>query len=65
MEFKVDANGVKMKKVRWAVKTRRGKSKKWKSRWVPVRQGATVKTDAAKVGSGQVQIKTAKKEARS
>lgn len=61
MEFKVDANGVKMKKVRWSVGKRRGKSKKWKSRWVPVRIGATVKTDAAKVGSGQVQAKTAKK----
>lgn len=48
MEFKVDANGVKLKKVRWSVGKRRGKSKKWKSRWVPVRQGATVKTDAAK-----------------
>lgn len=48
MEFKVDANGVKLKKVRWSVGKRRGKSKKWKSRWVPVRQGATVKSDAAK-----------------
>lgn len=48
MQFKTDANGVKLKKVRWSVGKRRGKSKKWKSRWVPVRQGATGKAEAPK-----------------
>lgn len=39
-EFKIDANGVKLKKVRWHTKRRKGKTRMWKSKWIPVTLGA-------------------------
>lgn len=36
-EFKIDANGRKLKKVRWYVKRRNSKSRIWKTKWVLVR----------------------------
>ena len=36
-EFKIDANGVKLKKVRWRTKRRKTKTNMWRSKWVPVK----------------------------
>jgi len=35
-EFKIDADGVKYKKVRWFTKRRKTKSRMWRSKWVAI-----------------------------
>lgn len=37
-QFKIDASGMKFKKVRWFTKRRKTKSRKWMTKWVPLGQ---------------------------